>query len=345
MAFTFQQAATNSATGTSLAVTFANAPVSGELIVATVATNSSTATVTPPSGFSTKVSNANTSRSIGIYWKIAGGSESTSYTWGFSASITSAVVMRRFSSDYGWNTDQSGGASGYTWDSASVSSVSMSITTTANRLVVGDGYSSNTTSTNKQLNPNSNWLDNTLLYSSRTRSAYRTATGGSETFGYQLTDSAVDTRLAIMAAEFVEYTTPTLSSINPSGTIGTQTTATVGATTDTVSGTFYYVLSATQGHITGVTAAQIKAGNNSSGTAAQKSGSSSVVSSTPSVSVTGLTANTTYYYAVVQNTTAGDSNVISSGVFSTAAAPVTSNERNIHQAIIQPIYKPIGRAI
>lgn len=140
-------------------------------------------------------------------------------------------------------------------------------------------------------------------------------------------------------------TLATISSATPSGAIGTQTTATVGATTDTVSGTFYYVLSATQGHITGVTAAQIKAGNNSSGTAAQKSGSSSVISSTPSVSVTGLTANTTYYYAVVQNTTAGDSNVISSGVFSTAAAPVTSNERNIHQAIIQPIYKPIGRAI
>mgnify|MGYP000957642709 CR=1 FL=1 len=140
-------------------------------------------------------------------------------------------------------------------------------------------------------------------------------------------------------------TLATISSATPSGTIGTQTTATVGATTDTVSGTFYYVLSATQGHITGVTAAQIKAGNNSSGTAAQKSGSSSVISSTPSVSVTGLTANTTYYYAVVQNTTAGDSNVISSGVFSTAAAPVTSNERNIHQDIIQPIYKPIGRAI
>lgn len=210
MAYTFQQAASNSTTGaTSLAVTFANAPASGELIVATVATNSSTATITAPSGFSTKVSNANTSRSIGIYWKIAGSSESTSYTWNFSASIAAAIVMRRFSSNYGWNTDQSGGASNYAWDNTSVSSVSMSITTTANRLVVGDGYSSNTTSTNKQLNPNSNWLDNTLLYSNRTRSAYRTAAGGAETLGYQLTDSAVDTRLAIMAAEFVEYTTKT----------------------------------------------------------------------------------------------------------------------------------------
>lgn len=210
MAYTFQQAASNSTTGaTSLAVTFANAPASGELIVATVATNSSTATITAPSGFSTKVSNANTSRSIGIYWKIAGSSESTSYTWNFSASIAAAIVMRRFSSNYGWNTDQSGGASNYAWDNTSVSSVSMSITTTANRLVVGDGYSSNTTSTNKQLNPNSNWLDNTLLYSNRTRSAYRTAAGGAETLGYQLTDAAVDTRLAIMAAEFVEYTTKT----------------------------------------------------------------------------------------------------------------------------------------
>lgn len=208
MSFTFQQQATPASitTTTSGTATFANAPQEGELIVAVLAINSSTATITPPAGFSVKNEYKNTSRSLGIYFKKAASGESTGYTFNFSASVSGTVVMRRYSSSIGWDADQSGGATDKVWDSTgTVSQVSLNLTTTLNRLVVGIGYASNTSAGNKQLNPNSGWSDNTLQYSSRARSAHRTAAGGSEALGYQLTDSTLDNRLAFMVAEFVEY--------------------------------------------------------------------------------------------------------------------------------------------
>lgn len=208
MSFTFQQQATPASitTTTSGTATFANAPQSGEMVVAVLAINSSTATITPPTGFVAKNEYKNTSRTLGIYWKKAGAGESTGFTFTFSASVSGTIIMRRYSSSIGWDTDQSGGATDKVWDSTgTVSQVSLNLTTTLNRLVVGIGYASNTSAGNKQLNPNSGWSDNTLQYSSRVRSAHRTAAGGSEALGYQLTDSTLDNRLAFMVAEFVEY--------------------------------------------------------------------------------------------------------------------------------------------
>lgn len=110
----------------------------------------------------------------------------------------------------------------------------------------------------------------------------------------------------------------TLSSPTPSGTIGTQTTATVGATTNQTSGTFYTVVDS-GANLSGVTATQIKAGQKASGAAALASGNSAVSTTSPSAGVTGLTANTAYAYAAVQNNANGDSNVVT-GTFTTAAA-------------------------
>lgn len=211
MSFSFQQQATPASitTTTSGTATFANAPQEGELIVAVLAINSSTATITPPTGFSVKNEYKNTSRSLGIYWKKAAAGESTGYTFNFSASVSGTVMMRRYSTTYGLAADQSSGVTDKVWDSTgTVSQVSLNLTTTINRLLVGIGYASNTSAGNKQLNPNSNWLDNTLQYSSRCRSAHRIAVGGVETLGYQLTDSTLDNRLAFMAAEFVEDSAP-----------------------------------------------------------------------------------------------------------------------------------------
>lgn len=110
---------------------------------------------------------------------------------------------------------------------------------------------------------------------------------------------------------------PVLSLPTPSGTLGTTTTATLGATTDVASGTFYGVVD-TAGNISGITAAQIKAGDNNGDTAAVASSNSVVSTTTPSTGVTGLSANTLYSYAVAQNAVAGDSNVLT-GTFTTAA--------------------------
>jgi hypothetical protein len=110
----------------------------------------------------------------------------------------------------------------------------------------------------------------------------------------------------------------TLSSETPSGTIGTATTATLGATTDQASGTFYAVVDE-EANITGISAAQVKAGQNNASAAPVASGNASVSTTSPSVGVTGLTAATAYSFAVVQNNSNGDSNVLT-GSFTTAVA-------------------------
>jgi hypothetical protein len=109
--------------------------------------------------------------------------------------------------------------------------------------------------------------------------------------------------------------TPVLSAPTPSGSLGTQTTATLGATTDVSSGTFYVVVDSAA-NISGITGSQIIDGNNANDVAAVASNSSTVSTTSPTVGVTGLTAGTLYSYAVVQS---GGSNVLT-GTFTTAAA-------------------------
>lgn len=116
---------------------------------------------------------------------------------------------------------------------------------------------------------------------------------------------------------------PTLSSATPSGTIATQQSATIGATTDQATGTLYTVLSATQSHITDITSTQLKAAQISSGAAASASGAlsgnGSVSSVSPTIPMTGLQPGTTYWGASVQSNANGDSNVVTFS-FTTAAA-------------------------
>jgi hypothetical protein len=134
------------------------------------------------------------------------------------------------------------------------------------------------------------------------------------------------TRYAI-EIEYTESGSPaTLSSATPSGTLGTATSATLGATTDQTSGTFYGVVD-TAGNISGITAAQVKAGQNNASTPAVASNSSAVGGTSPTTGVTGLTANTAYSYAVVQNNVNGDSNVLT-GTFTTAVAVANPGNRN-----------------
>jgi hypothetical protein len=124
--------------------------------------------------------------------------------------------------------------------------------------------------------------------------------------------------------------TPVLSTPTPSGTLGTQTTATLGATTDTSSGTLYGVVDSAA-NISGITAAQIKAGNNNGDAAAVASSNSAVSTTSPTTAITGLTAGTLYSYAVVQ-TSGSDSNVLT-GTFTTAAAGLTASITSITDPI------------
>lgn len=117
-------------------------------------------------------------------------------------------------------------------------------------------------------------------------------------------------------------TPATLSAPTPSGTIGTSTTASPGATTNQGSGTGYVVV--TTASLAGITAAQIKAGQNASGSTSGVTSGNVAISATGAftISLTGLTQTTAYNYAVVQNNANGDSNIVT-GSFTTAATPPT----------------------
>lgn len=142
---------------------------------------------------------------------------------------------------------------------------------------------------------------------------------GGGTYSRVLNSTEIADLDAWMAARWFGSSAATLSNPTPSGTIGTQTTATCGATTNQSSGTLYVVASATQAHITGITAAQVVAGQTSSGGAAPFSNSAGVSTATPSVGLTSLSGSTLYYYALAQVTSGGNSNVIT-GSFTTAAS-------------------------
>lgn len=114
-----------------------------------------------------------------------------------------------------------------------------------------------------------------------------------------------------------DVTAPTLSSAV--GTTLSDTTATVGATTNEANGTLYVAVttSATQPSI-----AQIKAGQNHLGAAASYA-SSQAISSTgaKTFTATGLTASTAYYAHLVHtDAAANDSNRLSSSSFTTDSA-------------------------
>ncbi len=130
------------------------------------------------------------------------------------------------------------------------------------------------------------------------------------------------TRSWDMYIDYDPVVNPALSSPTPSGTIGTTTTATIGATTDQATGTFYVVVDS-GANLAGVTAVQIKAGQRADGNAAAASEDAAVGSTSPSAGVTGLVANTAYAYAAIQNNANGDSNIVT-GTFTTASGSATS---------------------
>lgn len=116
-----------------------------------------------------------------------------------------------------------------------------------------------------------------------------------------------------------DVTAPVLSS--PVGTATGATTATVGATTDEGNGTMYAVVTTSA---TAPSAAQIKAGQDHTGSAAAwNSGSGQAISTVgaKTFNATGLTASTAYRAHLVHtDAAANDSNIATSAEFTTSAA-------------------------
>lgn len=79
---------------TSCTVNKVTGTASGHFMVAQVVINSTTVTITPPSGWTLYASGTVTGGKMEIYIKIAGGSEPSSYTWNFSSSVACAVGLQ-----------------------------------------------------------------------------------------------------------------------------------------------------------------------------------------------------------------------------------------------------------
>lgn len=113
--------------------------------------------------------------------------------------------------------------------------------------------------------------------------------------------------------------TPFLTAPTPSGTVAEYDEAEIGATTTQNSGTFYVVVGQ-MFDMFGITAEQIMDGEDTLGNPADGAGSSAVSDLSPSVTVSGLDAETLYSYAAVQENANGISNIVK-GNFRTPAAP------------------------
>lgn len=114
--------------------------------------------------------------------------------------------------------------------------------------------------------------------------------------------------------EEIDPTPPIATLTSPTTTAITETTATIGCTTDAAEGTLYV---AVQTSATPPSAAAIKAG-----TGFVYAGNQAISSTgAKTFSAVGLLAATTYYHYHVHNTPGGDSNVLSSASFTTSSPP------------------------
>jgi hypothetical protein len=99
---TFRSAASAGAPSGTLTLTISkpSGTAAGDVMVAGIAVRPSTATITPPSGWTLvrRIDNSNSnSNSLAIYTKVAGGSEPASYNWTFSTSTGSVGGILTFS--------------------------------------------------------------------------------------------------------------------------------------------------------------------------------------------------------------------------------------------------------
>ena len=96
---TFRAASSASAASGNLVINAPSGTVSSDVLIASIAVRPNTATITAPSGWTLqrRTDNANASASsLAVYYKVAGGSEPSSYTWTLSANTGSAGGIESF---------------------------------------------------------------------------------------------------------------------------------------------------------------------------------------------------------------------------------------------------------
>lgn len=302
---------------------------SGDLMILAVIGAYGDATITPPSGWTALASIDQGSafeHELRLYWKIAGGSEASTYT----VAIGGQGGGNNFGYGLIWTytghdaTTPIQVSATQRNTSSSTSATCPSVTTTSADTTLVCVYVSGNNSVSNTWTPPSGMTERQdgganptgfvvgvadLAVASSGATGTKTATSS-----ISGTSNAISFAIASYVAP--DTTAPTLTS--PTGTATGSTTATVGATTDEGNGTLYAVVT-TSG--TAPSAAQVKAGQNSGGTSANWSGSVAVSSTgAKTLNATGLTASTAYYaHLMHEDAAANQANVVSSSSFTTSA--------------------------
>jgi hypothetical protein len=173
-------------------------------------------------------------------------------------------------------------------------------------------------------------LDSTeIAAGSITYSGFTTLTGGVTYYArVKLTRGAafVYSNTVSQAMAAPDVTAPTLTL--PLGSQLATTTANLGVTTNEANGTLYYVVTTSA---TPPTAAQVKAGQNNSGTAAMYAGSQAISSTgAKTATATGVTAGSRYAYYMHEDAAANQSTVSASATWTqSAGASVTWTKKAV----------------
>lgn len=253
------------------------------------------------------------------YWKFLDiGDPNENQVWTLSTSGSGAqVVMLRIAGNHASSPidTSTSGVDG----SAGTSHVSPTVTTTADECLILRCMGSSGTLTASSGDTGSEVIQATNV---RIFSSSKSPAGSTGTATYT-TVSSVDVTYATIAIAPTaggDVTAPTLSS--PTAVETSDTTADLGVDTNEGNGTLYWVVTQSS---TGPSAAQVKAGQDHTGSAADDSGSQAVSGTgTQAISggATGLTAETTYYaHFMHEDAATNQSDVETSASFETDPAP------------------------
>lgn len=270
------------------------------------------ASIATPSGWSLEFSNTNFFNRVHVFSRTADGTEAGgTVTLTFDTDREAIVKISRFSSASGIDVHGAGSDDFL----ANVSSPSVTTTVANTLLYFGLAHTSDGTGISAPSGTTAGSVD-----ALRSRVALAHATQAAASAG--ATSAAAWTNPENFAWPYTIAIAPASSAAtlsSPTSASITQTGATIGATTDDATGTLYGVVTASA---TEPSEAQIKAGQDHTGSAAAGSGSNASLSvGANTIAITGLTTATTYYYYLLQDNGA-DSNIVS-GTFETTFVPTT----------------------
>lgn len=320
----------NTALTTTAGITLAQQPAQGNLLVLVVFADKSR-TISPPAGqnWTVRVNVTNTSLSYMLATKVAGASEPATINSTLNTSASSRVWCREYSGNFSVDTFTSA-YSGETPAGPSQSTGTTGALAGANgealAFVGADSVGSIAAGTNRQWSigyvmdevnigiddPSAGQNSGIPAFVMAEKTNNLNLNGESATFNYTVNGVAADQMGGIIVviqdtavAVPADLSSPTASNVGA-------TTVTVGASTDQTSGTLYAVLVTSASLLSGITAAQIIAGQDNTGTnvGAGQALSTAINSANPAMNFTGLSDNTTFYGAIVQVNANGNSDIV-----------------------------------